>query len=275
MNAFRELLAAARVTHVPGVHDPLSATLAVQAGHRAVYLSKNAVAAVMMGRPDVDYVPATQIADRAATLGPVLDGVPLMADAGAGFDTAQDAAWTALAYQRAGVSALVLTDHDGGHVAAMARQAPDVAVIARTTAYATDGLDTAVERCRAYAKAGADAVLPAGVRTPEELFRLKAALPGVPLVLSRTEAGPAAPALADADLAALGVRLVLYPLAALLAAVRAASQAYRAIAEDGTADDVERMPWAAFAALSAASAPGSSSGSPGGGERPASASLGS
>ena len=53
MNAFRELLSAARVTHVPGVFDPLSTTLAVRAGHRAVYLAKAAVAAVMMGRPDV------------------------------------------------------------------------------------------------------------------------------------------------------------------------------------------------------------------------------
>ncbi|MCY1145772.1 isocitrate lyase/PEP mutase family protein [Actinoplanes sp. Pm04-4] len=249
MNAFRELLSADRVTHVPGVHDPLSATLAVHAGHKAVYLSKNAVAAVTLGRPDVEFVPATQIADRAATLGPVLEGVPLMADAGAGFETARDAAWTALSYERAGISALVLADHEGGQLKAMARQAPGVAVIARTNAYGKGGLDAAIERCREYASAGADAVLPAGVRTPEELFRLKAALPGVPLVLSRSEAGPATPALADAELAVLGVRLVLYPLAALLAAVRAASQAYRAIAEDGTADDVERMPWAAFTAL--------------------------
>ncbi|MCO8270418.1 isocitrate lyase/PEP mutase family protein [Actinoplanes sp. TRM 88003] len=258
MNAFRELLAADRVTHVPGVHDPLSATLAVHAGHRAVYLSKNAVAAVTMGRPDVEFVPATQIADRAATLGPVLGGVPLMADAGAGFESPRDAAWTALAYQRAGITAVVLSDHDGGHVRAMARQAPDVAVVARTTAYGKGGLEATVERCRAYAEGGADAVLPAGIRTPEELFRLKAALPGVPLVLSRSEAGPAAPALADDELAVLGVRLILHPLAALLAAVRAASQAYRAIAEDGTADEVDRMPWAAFTAL-AASEPRSTS----------------
>ncbi|WP_250008335.1 isocitrate lyase/phosphoenolpyruvate mutase family protein [Actinoplanes sp. M2I2] len=250
MNAFRDLLSGTRVTHVPGVFDPLSATLAVHAGHRAVYLAKAAVAAVLMGRPDVDYVPATQISDRAATLGPVLAGVPLLADAGAGFDTPQDTAWTALSYQRAGISGLVLTDPDNAQLAALVRQAPDVAVVARTDAYGTSGLDAAIERCRAYATAGADAVLPAGIRTPEELFRLRAALPGVPVVLSRSEAGGASPGLPDTDLAALGVRLVLHPLAALLAAARAASQAYRAIADDGAAEAVDRMPWAAFTALS-------------------------
>lgn len=251
MNAFRELLSAGRVTHVPGVYDPLSATLAVHAGHRAVYLSKAALAAVMMGRPDVDYVPATQIADRAATLVPVIPGVPLLADAGAGFDTPRDSVWSALAYQRAGISAVVLADQGGEHVEALVRQAPEVAVIARTTAYATGGLDAAIEQCRAYAGAGADAVLPAGVHTAEALARLRDALPGVPLVLSRSEAGAAAPALPDTELADLGVRLVLHPLAPLLAAVRAASQAYRAIAEEGTADTVDRMPWAAFTALAA------------------------
>ena len=74
-------------------------------------------------------------------------------------------------------------------------------------------------------------------------------------MLSRSEAGGAEPVLTDADLAALGVRLVLHPLTALLAAARAASQAYRAIADDGTADAVERMPWAAFTEVSAGAPP--------------------
>jgi hypothetical protein len=38
-------------------------------------------------------------------------------------------------------------------------------------------------------------------------------------------------------------------VAALLAAMRAASLAYRSIADTGTAEPVDRMPWAAFTAL--------------------------
>ncbi|GAB2578241.1 oxaloacetate decarboxylase [Paractinoplanes abujensis] len=245
MNAFRDLLSAGRVTHVPGVFDPLSATLAVHAGHRAVYFAKAAVASVMMGRPDVGFVPATQLADRAATLGPVLGGTPLLADAGSGFETEQGAVWTALSYQRAGIAGVVVT----GMVAELRAQVPDLAVVARTNAYAAGGLDAVVEDCRRFAELGADAVLPAGVGTHGELSLLQATLPGVPLVLSRSEAATTPPLLPDARLAALGVRLVLHPLAALLAAARSASQAYRAILADGTADTVERMPWAAFTAL--------------------------
>ncbi|MBL7259811.1 isocitrate lyase/phosphoenolpyruvate mutase family protein [Paractinoplanes lichenicola] len=264
MNAFRELLSAGRVTHVPGVFDPLSATLAVHAGHRAAYLAKAAVAAVMMGRPDVDFVPATQLADRAATLGPVLGGVPLLADAGAGFETEQGAVWTALSYQRAGISGVVVTDM----FAELRAQVPDVAIVARTNAYAVGGLDAVVEDCRTFAELGADAVLPAGVGSHGDLSLLQATLPGVPLVLTRSEAAAAPPLLPDAQLAALGVRLVLHPLAALLAAARSASQAYRAILEEGTADTIDRMPWAAFTALTPpppapATAPRSAAGSDG------------
>ncbi|GGK75620.1 isocitrate lyase/PEP mutase family protein [Mangrovihabitans endophyticus] len=270
-SAVRALLGAGRLTHVPGVWDPASARLAVQAGHQAVLLSGAAVAATMLGRPDLGVAPATQIADRAATLGPALDGVPLLADADIGYEGPSSAVWTALAYQRAGIGALVLGDRQGAptpgdrrgvagaplveprpaaeRISALTGQAPDIAVIARTDAYPADGLAETVLRCRAYAAAGADAILPAGVDDPEHLGRLQAALPGVPLVLLRSESAGPARRWADEELAALGVRLVLHPLTAVLAAMRAASLAYHCIAETGDTDRVDRMPWAAFTAL--------------------------
>nr|BFE70298.1 hypothetical protein GCM10020092_035990 [Actinoplanes digitatis] len=44
---------------------------------------------------------ATQIADRAATLVPALNGAPLLADADTGYGNPLHAVWTALAYRRA------------------------------------------------------------------------------------------------------------------------------------------------------------------------------
>ncbi|BCY12860.1 oxaloacetate decarboxylase [Actinoplanes sp. L3-i22] len=267
-SALRALLTSGRVTHVPGVYDPVTAALAVAAGHRAVHLSGAAVSATMLGRPDLGFVHATQIADRAATLVPALQGVPLLADADTGYGNPVHAVWTGLAYSRAGISGLHLEDQVSpkrcGHLAgkevievglaaakiqALADQVPELAVIARTDAYAVNGLADTIERCVAYAEAGADAVFPEGVRTITELAEIQRALPGVPLVVNRSEAAGAPPAWTDADLAEVGVRLVLHPVAALLAAMRAASVTYRAIAETGSADDVERMPWAAFTAL--------------------------
>ena len=245
------MLAADHVTQVPGAYDPASAALAVRAGHRAVHLSGAAISATMLGRPDLGFGSATQMADRAATLVRALGGVPLLADADIGYESPDHAVWTALAYQRAGISGLVLDDGEDADRAAatitvLAGQASEVALIAHARGR---GIADTIERCRAYAAAGADGVLPAIVDEATDLGRLRAALPGVPLVVSRSETAPGGKWLADADLAALGVRLVLHPLAAVLAALRAASLVYRAILDDGNAERVDRMPLGAFATL--------------------------
>jgi 2-methylisocitrate lyase-like PEP mutase family enzyme len=267
-SALRAILASDRVTHAPGVYDPVTAALAAAAGHRAVHLSGAAVSAIMLGRPDLGFVHGTQIADRASTLVPALNGIPLIADADTGYGNPLHAVWTALAYSRAGIAGLHLEDQVSpkrcGHLAgkeltgigeaaakitALADQVPQIVLIARTDAYAVRGLDETVLRCRAYAEAGADAVFPEGVDTVAELRLLHDAIPGVPIVVNRSEAGGNRPALTDAELSEVGVRLVLHPVAALLAAMRAASLAYRSIADTGTAEPVDRMPWAAFTAL--------------------------
>ena len=247
----RAMLVADHVTHAPGVYDPASTALAVRAGHRAVHLSGAAISATMLGRPDLGFGPATQIADRAATVAPALGGVPLLADADIGYESPDHAVWTALAYQRAGISGLLLDDDEdavrsAARIAALAGQAPAVALIARARGR---GTAETIERCRAYVAAGADAVLPAIADEADDLGRLRAALPGVPLVVSRSETATGGTRLTDGELAGLGVRLVLHPLAAVLAALRAASLAYRAIAESGDAERVDRMPLAAFATL--------------------------
>ena len=226
----RAMLVADHITHVPGVWDPASAALAVRAGHRAVHLSGPAIS---------------------ATLVPARGGVPLLADADVGYDRPDHAVWTALAYQRAGISGICLDDGDdadrsAARITALAGQAPGVALIARVRGR---GLDETIERCRAYAAAGADAVLPVDIREADDLGPLRAALPAVPLVVSRSEAAPGRGRLTGAELAGLGVRLVLHPLAAVLAALRAASLAYRAIAEEGDAERIDRMPPAVFRTL--------------------------
>ncbi|MBB2944395.1 methylisocitrate lyase [Actinoplanes lutulentus] len=266
--ALRALLAAKTVTHMPGVYDPVTAALAVRAGHRGVHLSGAAVSAIALGRPDLGYVHGTQIAERATILIPALDGVPLLADADTGYGNPLHAVWTGLAYARAGISGLHLEDQVNpkrcGHLAgkevvdaglaaakisALADHVPHLALIARTDAYAGHGLAETIKRCQLYVEAGADAVFPEGVDTLDDLVELHRALPGVPMVVNRSEAGGDRPVLSDADLAEVGVRLVLHPVAALLAAMRAASLVYRSIAEDGSAAPVDRMAWPDFTAL--------------------------
>jgi methylisocitrate lyase len=249
--ALRDLLAADRVTHVPGVHDPASAALAVRAGNRAVLLSGAAVAATLLGRPGVEYTPPTQIADRASTIRSVLGGVPMLADADLEYDNRSDAVWTALAYERSGVTGLHLDDGRNAarattRIAELAERVPQVVVIARATG---TGLADTIARCRAYAAAGADAVLPVGVDDRARLGEIRSALPGVRLAISRSETAGGGSALDDAELAALGVRLVLHPLAAVRAALESMAAAYREVLEEGSARPESLLPWASFAEL--------------------------
>ncbi|MFF5081736.1 isocitrate lyase/phosphoenolpyruvate mutase family protein [Actinoplanes sp. NPDC000266] len=219
-----DLLAPGGVTHVPGVYDPASAALAVRAGIRAAYLSGEAIAATML---EPSTVSATQIADRAAVLRSFLSGVPLLADANVGFEDPDAAVWSALSYQRAGISGIVLSEGTALRVAAVKERAPGVLVIALAPG---DTPGELIASCRALASAGADAVLPLGARETD-LRSLHAALPDVRLVLNRTEgASGGGRHLSDPELADAGVSLVMHPLTALLAALRAASVAYHALA---------------------------------------------
>lgn len=60
-----DLLAAPGPLVLPGVYDALSATLAVEAGFRAVFVSGFAMAATRLGRPDFGLLTQTEVLDTA------------------------------------------------------------------------------------------------------------------------------------------------------------------------------------------------------------------
>jgi methylisocitrate lyase len=250
------VLAPGPLRHAPGVVDPVTALLAAAEGFQALHLSGAAVSAVALGRPDLGWVHASDIASVAARITSAVD-VPLVADADTGYGGVLQVAATVEAYARAGVAALHLEDQVSpkrcGHLAgkevldlpeavAKVRAAVDVGavtVIARTDALSVHGLDEAVRRAVAFAEAGADLVFVEGARTTEHLAAVHAAV-GVPQVLNRSEAG-VVDDLDDATLTELGVGLVIHPVSALLAMAAAARSTYRALAA-GTGG-VERLGW--------------------------------
>src|SRR2546423_582317 len=77
-----------------------------------------------------------------------------------------------------------------------------------------------------------------GSHTEEQLAAV-----GLPQVLNRSQAGTIRP-LSDATLTALDVRLVIHPVAALLAMTAAARATYAALRSTGTADGVPLLEWA-------------------------------
>jgi methylisocitrate lyase len=104
--------------------------------------------------------------------------------------------------------------------AVAARRDPDFVVIARTDARGVTGFDDAVARARLYLDAGADAIFPEALESAAEFAAFARAV-SAPLLANMTEFGKG-PLLDFAELAALGYRMVLYPVTALRAALRAA-----------------------------------------------------
>ncbi|HEU4751915.1 MAG TPA: isocitrate lyase/phosphoenolpyruvate mutase family protein [Armatimonadota bacterium] len=124
--------------------------------------------------------------------------------------------------------------------AVTARRDPDFVLIARTDARAVEGLEGAIERARRYVEAGADMVFPEGLETREE-FAAFAREIRAPLLANMTEFGKT-PYLPVSEFAALGYRLVLFPMTAFRVAMKAVEEAFSQLMVEGTQQGfVERM----------------------------------
>jgi len=266
----RALLRGPDLVHLPGVYDAVSARLAARAGVAGAHLSGAVASAVALGLPDLGFVHAADIVKVAQSVTPALDGLPLLADADTGYGNALQARATARSYAAAGIAGLHLEDQvapkrcghlagkqvvDVDEAASRVRAAVDAApegtsgvvVVARTDAVGVEGVASATERCVAFAEAGADAVFVEGASS-DQLAQVvdgvvRAAGSCPPLVVNRSEAAGSEPPLEQAALRELGVRIVIHPVSALLAAAHAQARVYAAIAATGDAAPVDRLGW--------------------------------
>jgi methylisocitrate lyase len=225
--------------------------LAERLGYKAVYLSGAALSATA-AMPDVDLLTLTEFVEAARALASATH-LPVLCDADTGFGEALNVERTVRLLEGAGAAGLHLEDQQlpkrCGHLsgkqlvdaeamaakvraAAAARQDPDFVVIARTDARGVSGFDDAVRRARLYVQAGADAIFPEALESAEEFAAFARALPGAVLLANMTEFGRG-PLLDFTALAGMGYRLVLYPVSALRAALRAAQEVLADILHKG------------------------------------------
>jgi methylisocitrate lyase len=104
--------------------------------------------------------------------------------------------------------------------------------MARTDAFAVEGMEAAIERASACAEAGADMIFPEALTELAQYTRVTAAV-NAPVLANITEFG-ATPLFTTDELAGAGVSLVLYPLSAFRAMNLAALEVYKVIRRDGT-----------------------------------------
>lgn len=237
---------------IPGAFNPLCAKLAERVGFRAVYLSGGALSAGN-GVPDIGLLTLTEFV-QAAQLTAQATALPLLCDADTGFGEALNVERTVRMFEAAGVAGIHLEDQEFpkrcGHLsgksvvpaeamaakvraAVAAKRDKDFVIIARTDAKGVHGFDDAVRRAKMYLEAGADAIFPEAMESREEFERFAKAVPGATLLANMTEFGKS-PLLDVNTLGALGYRLVLFPLTAFRAAMKAAEDTLRDLFVNGT-----------------------------------------
>jgi phosphoenolpyruvate phosphomutase len=258
----RELLAESRLLRIAGVHDALGARLAVASGFRALWSSGLGICC-SRGVLDCSTLPCQAFVDAAATIARA-EAVPLLADADSGFGGTDEVAGAVRAFEAAGAAGICVEDAPypkrnsflpGEHplvaigdfavklrAALGARRDPSFVIAARTEALIGGrGLDEALRRCRAYADAGADLVIPhSRARSVEEVMGVARLWDRpVPLGLIPTTYPDINDRYQDADLLGLGIKVLIYANQGLRAAVQAQSSAFRAMQDGGSASPLE------------------------------------
>jgi phosphoenolpyruvate phosphomutase len=261
-HGLRDLLAANRLLRIAGVHDALGARLAVSAGFQALWSSGLGICC-SRGVLDCSTLPCHAFADAARIIAQAVP-VPLLADADSGFGGAEAVGLAVRAFEAAGAAGICVEDAPypkrnsflpGEHPlvevadfvaklrAALARrQSTAFVIVARTEALIGGrGVEEALARCRAYADAGADLVIPhSRASSVEEVMGVARRWDRpVPLGLIPTTYPDINDRYRDADLLALGIKVLIYANQGLRAAVRAQSSAFRALLDGGSASPLE------------------------------------
>ncbi len=226
------------------VFDPFSIRLAEEIGFEIGMVGGSSASLAVLGAPDLIVLTLTEFTDQCRRMSRAA-ALPFMVDADHGYGNALNVRRTVEELEAAGVAALSIEDTvlplrygQGGtellsliegvgkmHAAIDARADASTLIVGRTSAAAVTGLDDAIARGKAYARAGVDALFFLGVKTAADVERLGAEF-DLPIVLG------GALKIMDAEaLAAHGVRICLTGHPVMPAAVQAMHEALVAMRE--------------------------------------------
>lgn len=257
----RARMAETGLVHIMAAHSPLSAILAEQAGFDGLWASGFELSA-LYGLPDMSLISMTQHLDMLRAIAG-RTRLPIVADIDTGYGNAINVIHAIGEYERAGASAVVIEDKTfpkvtslvaGGRqellrieefqgkieAAVATRRDPDFLVIARTEALIAGlGEAEALDRAKAYVKAGADMILIHSKKTdPSEIESFSRAWAGAaPLVIVPN----AYPDLDAERVKALrNVRMMIYGNYGIRAAATAMQETFRRVIADGGVQNVHK-----------------------------------
>ncbi len=247
----RAAISANQPLQIVGTINAYTAMMAERTGHQALYLSGAGVANASFGLPDLGMTSLNDVCEDIRRITGATS-LPLLVDADTGWGGAFNIARTVKEMTRAGAAGFHIEDQVAqkrcGHrpnkeivsldemvdrvkASVDARSDESFFIMARTDALAQQGLDAAIERAIACQDAGADAIFAEAVHTLEQYKAFTRALK-VPVLANITEFGQT-PLYNKAELAGVGVAMVLYPLSAFRAMNKAALNVYQSILANG------------------------------------------
>jgi 2,3-dimethylmalate lyase len=236
----------------PGVFDMVSLRLADRMGFDALYMTGYGTVASHMGLPDAGLATYSDMVGRVAAMAGMAR-TPLIADGDTGYGGLLNMRHTVRGYEAAGAAAIQIEDQEFpkkcGHtpgrrviplqdmvqkirVAVESRQSKDFLIIARTDARTTLGLDEALRRAEAYAKAGADILFVESPESEAEMRHIGSSF-HLPLIANMVEKGRT-PVLTRAELESIGYKIAIFPVTALLSAVQAMQNVYTQFKQTGS-----------------------------------------
>lgn len=239
---------------LPGVYDGVSAKLAASVGFEALYMTGYGAVGSALGIADAGLATYTEMLDRVRCVAGAT-GLPFIADGDTGYGGLLNVDRTVRGYAAAGAAGIQLEDQEFpkkcGHtefrrvipqedavakirVAVDARPSREFLIVARTDARYAEGLDSALRRAEGFLKAGADILFVESPESLEELRHIAETFRGAALLANMVEGGRT-PYLSTAELAALGFKIAIFPVTALLTAAGAMQLCYRQLKQHGTA----------------------------------------
>lgn len=250
---FLKALSAESPLQIVGTINANHALLAEQAGYKAIYLSGGGVAAGSLGVPDLGITTLEDVLIDVRRIVNVTK-LPLLVDIDTGFGpSAFNIQRTITSLIAAGAAAAHIEDQVGakrcGHrpnkelvskqemvdritAAVSAKGDNSFVIMARTDAIAVEGLDSAIDRAKAYVQAGATMIFPEAIGDLETYKKFADAVK-VPILANITEFG-LTPMFTTGELKSANVAMALYPLSAFRAMNKAATNVYQIIKQSGT-----------------------------------------
>ena len=260
ITSFFEVLKNEKPLSVAGAINPYSALLAKKTGIKALYISGAGVANASFGLPDLALTSLDNVLEDLRRIRGI-SNLPILVDCDTGWGSALNISKTTKEMISAGASGIHIEDQVSekrcGHrpnkeivsteemcdrmkASRDAITDDEFMLMARTDAFANEGINGTIERAQRYVEAGANALFPEAITSLEDYKTLSDTV-SVPILANITEFGMT-PLYKKDELKKAGISIILHPLSAFRAMSKAALEVYSTISEDGNVEKIlEKM----------------------------------